>query len=770
MRGPAEALWTAGRLLGILSLLMAGSSYGAERLPYDVLIQRISDLEARVKELEAGLGSRPGESDNEVAARRLVDAQVLYTLRNYEAAATILFDVVDRYPKAQVYPDALFYLGDALFHKRDYLASRRFFEKLADGFPQHQRAQEALLRLVETALHLQAYEHTEKWLERLAQIPKERALAQVPYVRGKYHFIQKDYDKAIAALTGILPQSPYYLQARYFIGASHVARGQTDEALSAFAALVQATPRTDAERRIIELGHLALGRIYYDQGQTTRAHEEYLQISQKSDLFPDALYESAWVAIKSKDYRRALRQLELLVLAQPDSLTVPEAKLLMGSLQIRLNEHQPATKWFQKTRDEFQPVQRQLEELLQKNADPQAHFREQIRKNLDKFDVSVMMPKVAARFVRTEKEVERFSHLAGDVSELHRSLKETEETLQKLEQTLAGPQRFRVDPHLASVRESCLTTISDVVGLSQQLADAMMGAVSVAATADELRQLREFDKRRDELEKELSRVVGTLGSKGRAEMAKARVNELDKRAAELTVHLQNLRNQRAAIEKYYANTKRQQKIREEQFQKELAEVTAQEAELTRQHEQLRRDLADAMALAERENLQVETSDRIEKDYAEAVRSEQALMDTLRQRLTGPARVRADQIWTAFDRTYSLDQRLHQLMGRLNQLLDQKVNEAHASLLVEKENLKQYRQALAGCSTDTEEVGGGLLTDVIRSTARRFYDIVVRSDIGIIDVAWAAKQQRTDKISRLVREQKRELRLLDDEFKEVLKEQ
>ena len=48
--------------------------------------------------------------------------------------------------------------------------------------------------------------------------------------------------------------------------------------------------------------------------------------------------------------------------------------------------------------------------------------------------------------------------------------------------------------------------------------------------------------------------------------------------------------------------------------------------------------------------------------------------------------------------------------------------------------------------------------------------MVRADVGIIDVAWALKQQRTEAISRMVREQKRELKLLDDEFKEVLKKE
>ncbi len=67
------------------------------------------------------------------------------------------------------------------------------------------------------------------------------------------------------------------------------------------------------------------------------------------------------------------------------------------------------------------------------------------------------------------------------------------------------------------------------------------------------------------------------------------------------------------------------------------------------------------------------------------------------------------------------------------------------------------------------LGGGLAQAMFTRVADRFYDLVVRSDVGIIDVAWALKQNKTDENSRLTREKKRELKLLDDEFKDVLKE-
>lgn len=158
-----------------------------------------------------------------------------------------------------------------------------------------------------------------------------------------------------------------------------------------------------------------------------------------------------------------------------------------------------------------------------------------------------------------------------------------------------------------------------------------------------------------------------------------------------------------------------------------------------------------------------------KEYSLSVKAEQEIFNTLRGRLSGTNKARADQVSAAMDRAYSLEERLIDLLGRVNGLLDTKLQEIQASILVEKTNLKEYRQSLGNCSNDTEEIGGGILSDVLQSTTKRFHDIVVRADVGIIDVAWAVKQQRTDKISRMVREQKRELKMLDDEFKEVLKE-
>ena len=54
-------------------------------------------------------------------------------------------------------------------------------------------------------------------------------------------------------------------------------------------------------------------------------------------------------------------------------------------------------------------------------------------------------------------------------------------------------------------------------------------------------------------------------------------------------------------------------------------------------------------------------------------------------------------------------------------------------------------------------------------ADKFYDLVVRSDVGIIDVAWGLKDQKTGTVNKLTNQKNSELKALDDDFRKVLEE-
>ena len=85
----------------------------------------------------------------DVADRRVLDAQVLYSLKNYEEAATILLDVVEKYPNTRAHDDALFLLGESLFQARDFYSARHYLQEAVAKNTGSKPEQQALQRLVE---------------------------------------------------------------------------------------------------------------------------------------------------------------------------------------------------------------------------------------------------------------------------------------------------------------------------------------------------------------------------------------------------------------------------------------------------------------------------------------------------------------------------------------------------------------------------------------------------------------------------------------------
>ena len=88
---------------------------------------KLSDMEERVRSVSAEFRDT-APVDPAFAMRRVVDAEMLFKLKNYSEAATILLDVVEKYPNAQGYDDALVLLGESLFQDKDYNSARHYLQ------------------------------------------------------------------------------------------------------------------------------------------------------------------------------------------------------------------------------------------------------------------------------------------------------------------------------------------------------------------------------------------------------------------------------------------------------------------------------------------------------------------------------------------------------------------------------------------------------------------------------------------------------------------
>jgi hypothetical protein len=71
--------------------------------------------------------------------------------------------------------------------------------------------------------------------------------------------------------------------------------------------------------------------------------------------------------------------------------------------------------------------------------------------------------------------------------------------------------------------------------------------------------------------------------------------------------------------------------------------------------------------------------------------------------------------------------------------------------------------LATVVRDTENLGDLLVRVMYTRIADRLYDLVVRADVGLIDVAWADKDKSTRGLTAVLTKKKREREAIDQEF-------
>lgn len=761
-----RAIWVAA----VAAVALSTGSARADEI--DTLGGKVIELDSRIVDIDAKL-KPPMPPGPEVADRRLIDAQVLYELKNYEAASIILFDVVDKYPSSPAYPEALYYLADSLYLKRDFLSSRRFFEKIIEQGPVNPRYQESLQRLIELSLHTGDYSPVDGYIEKLNAMPPTKQLPSVPYVEGKYFFFRQQYDKALAALKQIGPDHIYYFHSLYFVGAANVAMGgeHLPDALLAFGTILKTQAKTDSQKRITELAHLAMARIYYDRGQFTNALDEYSKISTKSEFFNDALYEAAWVSIKGKEYDKAARALDLLLLNAPDSPLIPEVKLLVGQLHIRETAYGPATEAFTKARDEYAPIHRQLADALLKTGDAPGYFRDLINKNLSNFDTAAILPQASLRWLKAEPEVERVSTLIGDEAELRKSLDESEELIRRLDKALTGPARVNVFPELAMARAKAVAVSNEASVVKESLAARMSKLIAHVAGAEQ--ELKQLEQERDAIEGRMRGLPVTADAiADRQRSARAQFNELDKQVVELQTQLNGARASSVATRKFYQDEV-QKTLPGDQQERARQEVDGMLREIENENDLadlLRRDLDDAKMSVGVDDADMQLAQQLRQQYDDVLKRLHDLDVRMRSQLSASDRSKAEQIESILDRAHNVEQKVARFNGRIDEMLDARLKDIQAEVNDEKLKVAAYRQTLGGYTAESADVGGGIMAENFRAVTQRFYNVVVRADVGIIDVAWALKDSATRNSSRLVAERKRELKLLDDEYKEVMRDQ
>jgi len=765
--------WLASFLFSALGL------QGAARADID---RQLASYETEARAIGTDL-PQPNQLTGAAGQRRLVDAEVAYSLGDYDTAALMLFDLSSK-PGADQQA-ATFYLAESLFQKHDRGAARSYYEQIvAANNPADRYYQPSLLRLIEIAIAMRDTSNVATHLAALDRMSPGQRLPEVPYVRGKFAFFDGKLDEALGYFQEVPKGSEFELQALYYTGTTHVAKKDLGRATEVFTDLIARKPRTPNDRRVIELSQLALGRLFYERDQPSKSIDSYLLVDRHSDLFPDALYEVAWVYVKGKQYDKALRALELLAISEPNSNNTPTVRILEGNLRIRKAqmirnakisgtldanfkdadpglEYDKAAQVFTQTHDLYMPSYTTLAQMVDGGGDPARYLDQIAGRSPHVFQSAAPIPEAAAQYLRDEPEVQRVVRVVVDLGDVEANIAQSEAIISHLDGVLAAGDRSAVYPALQSRRSRIGQIQDDLIKIRSELADQQLklvdGAGSLAALTATRQQLMQQYAAMPNAEQAFA---------DRKAQAQAQYDTVEQSTAEVSGIIDSTQAVAVALRKYAVDATPQlpadqQTAVTQTLDQSATEAAAIEAELTaiQREIELGRDLSgvgdEAMAKAQ-----------------EARRQLKAAEDAEHRELAGLAsssrdRNKSQQLVGLADRATRVADSLTQTEAQIDSAAERGMAQVKAALVQERTNVTAYRTELAAYDAEVKSIGGSVLGGSFKDVKAKFYDIIIRTDVGNVDVSWSQKDDSDDDLKRLNLSRQRELKQLKDEFRDIL---
>jgi outer membrane protein assembly factor BamD (BamD/ComL family) len=731
---------------------------------------------------------RPNELTNTQQKRRLVDAQVAFSLGDYDTAALMLFDLASK-PGAEQ-EASLYYLGESLFQKGDKGAAHTYFaQAIALNNYAGKLYQPALIRLVEIAIDQRDTAEAQTSIAALDRVAPGMRLPQIPYVKGKFAFSEGKLDEALQLFVDVPKGSTFELQALYDSGTAQVAKKDLAKATEIYTDLTTRKPKTANDRRVIELSQLALGRLYYERDQPSKAIDSYLLVDRHSDLFPDALYEVAWVYVKAKQFDKALRALELLAMSDPTSEKTPTVRILEGNLRIRKAqivrsaqiagtvdagaedpsvEYDKAAAVFRETHDGYYPSYQALTRMLDNaSADPADYLAQLAGRAANVFQAAPPIPEAAAQYLREEPDVQRAVANQTDLATIQAHLNEAEQTIARLEGVLSANDKTVVYPALSARRSRIGQIQSDLIAIRNDLADQQLALISPSGELFQLTSAR----------KQLAGQFSAMASPEDTYLAlvadaREKFDGIETSAADVSTAIDSTQAVAVALRKYVTDApgEGQTPLTPEQTKQITGELVATAGEafaIQNELAEIQREITLGRDLAG-------VGDESLARAHTARRSLKAAQDSEHRLLAGFAAASRDtgksrKLVALGDRAARIAEQLDQTERQIDGIVDTAMVAAKVTISEERKNVDAYKAELAEYEIESRAVGGTVLGASFKNVKAKFYDVIVRTDVGAIDVLWSQKEDSDDDLKRLNLSRQRELKQLKDEFKDILEQ-
>jgi len=738
---------------------------------------------------QAITGSKADERSPEA---RIADGEMLLRSKDYRRASGVLNQIVEKYPThPTVYPDALFLLGETYFESGQYLSARRVYRQIVDrgsegGFAHYQGR--ALARLIDVALRTQDYATLDDVFSKIGQLPATSAEGELNYARAKGLFAKKDYSGAKSALASVTPKSMYHHQARYLLGviamkeaapppgsaskekrpaiATGAARTRYAAAIEAFRQVTLLPADTPDHRHVIDLAWLAIGRLLYETDQWVQAADAYNHVERGSPEFGAMLYELAWVYVRLGDAERALRSLEVLAIADPNSPYMADGTLLRADLMLRTGQFEKALSLYQAARAQFDPMREKVDNFLSSTNDPAAYYDRLSRDALEGVEQADALPPLAVQWAREAEDGPAAFAVIDGVKECRELLKQSNSFVDRLGAILNAPNRVRAFPELKAGEERALALLNTISMARKRLAEGL-DVEEDQTVAGEMQRVR--DERRT-LQKRIAFLPVTEGDfAAREAEAQKQWNAVSQKLQQLTLQVDQLQAIVNGLKRAIREGPVRGVVRDPASLKQFeAELTQNEADISLYKTQMT-DLRKTIDIS---RTQVGFGDqRFVEDAEVRVAFRRILSQETRLAAAGAggrgAVGYAQRIDPILQQADAADSRLEAAFQDLEARVGKRAGELKATLDTEVSKLGEYTRTLEGLDSEGRLVVGQVAMRNFQLVRDRLKNIVLRADVGVTEEAWELREEQLTRVRNLQLERTRSEQQLNEELREVL---
>jgi tetratricopeptide (TPR) repeat protein len=725
--------------------------------------------------------------------QRIADAVLLMGAKDYGRAANVLNAIIEKYPDhPTAYPDALSLLGETYFQSKQYLSARRVFRKIVSEVQNPRFApyqEKALGRLVDVAMRTKDFTELDEVFDAINRMPPAAVGSGLAYARGKALYVRKDYAGAKAAFASVDAKSSYAHQARYALGliavkeatperfSSEVAQNPDEEpppvaperyaaAIDQFNQVTRLPGDTAEHRHVIDLSWLAIGRLLYETDQWNQAVEAYNRVGRTSPEFSTMLYELAWVYVKLGDVDRALRSLEVLAIADPDSQNIADGALLRGDLMLRAGQFKKALTVYEGVRNRYEPMRQKVDDFLGSTSDPAVYYDRLSSEELSALDPNASLPPLAIQWAREAEDGPKAFSIIDDVTECRTLIKESNEMIERLNAVLNSPNRVRAFPELKAAMERA-TSLLNRVGLARLALGQGMDDVDDAALGGEIGQAR---AQRRSLEARLRRIpVTDADFATRDRQATQQWNKASQGVQRLQLQVDQLQAIVNGLRRVLDEGAQHGVVRDpasiERFREEIV-ANERELELYRkQMEALRKMVSAGRVQVGFGDQRFIEDDQVRRAHREALGREVAL--AAQGAGGGDLQAYARRIQPLLASADASDRAVETVVGELEAEVGRRTDGVKKDVAQETTNVVGYTVRLDELDQQARLVVGEVAMRNFGLVRDRLKNVVLRADVGIIEQAWEVREEQITRVRALQVERAREDRLLTEELQEVL---